>query len=66
MYVILLILIFFFSVLVLVLLPGMKQHGILQKYFSTGVQAIANLMKSSVAAVQGGKKSEGDSNKKKD
>ncbi|XP_047482580.1 ADP-ribosylation factor-like protein 6-interacting protein 1 [Penaeus chinensis] len=51
--------------LVLVLLPGMKHHGILQKYFSTGIQAIANLMKSSVAAI-GGKKSDGEANKKKD
>lgn len=44
----------FFSVLVIVLLPGLKHHGILHKYFSTALKTVASLMKSSVSAVQGG------------
>ncbi|XP_071514570.1 ADP-ribosylation factor-like protein 6-interacting protein 1 [Panulirus ornatus] len=54
-------------VLVVVLLPGMKHHGILQRYFSTVLKTVANLMKSSVSAVQGGGGSvNGEASKKKE
>ncbi|XP_068228349.1 ADP-ribosylation factor-like protein 6-interacting protein 1 [Palaemon carinicauda] len=54
-------------VTVIVLLPGMKQHGVLQKYFSSVLETSANLLRSSVAAVQGSKTAaNGDSSKKKE
>ncbi|XP_042228571.1 ADP-ribosylation factor-like protein 6-interacting protein 1 [Homarus americanus] len=57
-------------VVVIVLIPGMRPHGILQKYFSAALKTIAGLLKSSVSAVQGGGggggSANGDASKKKE
>ncbi|KAG7165469.1 Steryl-sulfatase-like 1 [Homarus americanus] len=58
------------TVVVIVLIPGMRPHGILQKYFSAALKTIAGLLKSSVSAVQGGGggggSANGDASKKKE
>nr|XP_053642225.1 ADP-ribosylation factor-like protein 6-interacting protein 1 isoform X2 [Cherax quadricarinatus] len=52
-------------VLVIVLLPGLKHHEIIQKYLSTALKTFANLMKSSVSAVQGSGSVTEDASKKR-
>ncbi|XP_045623562.2 ADP-ribosylation factor-like protein 6-interacting protein 1 [Procambarus clarkii] len=50
----------------IVLLPGLKRHGIIQKYFSTAISVIANFMKSSVLTGLGGSSATEDASKKKE
>ncbi|KAK3872226.1 hypothetical protein Pcinc_022693 [Petrolisthes cinctipes] len=55
----------YFMVLFLVLLPGLKHQGIIQKYFATALKTIAGLVKSTVASGREGEAAGGDAAAKK-